>query len=100
MEDAAWLRENNICMVIAGVGDKTEDFQYGADVELGCHTLPIQYAGRGDGSTPLRDRSSVVKFGIASKAVSHKLVSNRTPLSQVRLTAISWFLIASQRRRK
>ena len=92
MEDAAWLRENNICMVIAGVGDKTEDFQYGADVELGCHTIPIQYAGRGDepiGARPLRDRSSVVKFGIASKAVSHKLVSNRIPLSQVRLTTIS-----------
>ena len=63
MEDAGWLRDNNIKMIVAGVGEHTEEFKYGCDVEFGCHKLPIQYAGRGDagGSRPLRDRSSGVK---------------------------------------
>ena len=40
---------NGIALIIAGVGEDTEEFNYGATVEFGAHRLPIQYAGREKG---------------------------------------------------
>ena len=67
VEDEKWLREENVGMIIAAVGEDTDEFVYGMDVEFGAHRCPIQYAGKGHQghrvdpqARPLRDRSSVV----------------------------------------
>ena len=45
-ESRAFLEDNGIGLIIAGVGQDTDPFLYGAEVEFGAHRLPIQFAGR------------------------------------------------------